>query len=450
MRTDDVIENGIEQSEWERLASDLENRPASEIAEILERLEDPQCAAICRRLVAEKFAEIFAHFESEKQSSVAKQLSDEELSRLLTNLRPDDRTRFLEDLPQETADKLLHFLSGQEFAESRQLLAYPKESVGRLMTPEVIAVQPVWTIEQALAHIRLKGQETETLNTIYVTTHDGVLVDALELERFVLAEPSAPVSQIMDHSFVALPPEADREEAVRQIQKYDLYALPIVDSSNMLLGVVTADDVMDIAEEETTEDIQKGAAVDPLETRYHDSSIWVLYRKRAPWLIMLLFVNLAASSVIAMYEETLASALTLTFFIPLLMGAGGNTGSQSATLIVRALATGDLSGSRWFATMGKELAVGITLGATLGFAIGWLGMLRADFALAVAVAAAMVAVVLVSNLLGVLFPFLLTKLGIDPAVASGPMVTSTADVTSLLLYFSIATFVLGSAMNSLG
>ena len=441
---DRVIENAIEQNDWAALASRLKGLPAPEIVDVLDGLSPAQYAAFCRRLPPEQFAEIFAHLDRDKQNALSDELTDTELTLLVTNLRPDDRTRFLENLPQQSADKLLDLLSGEEFAKTRQLLAYPKESVGRLMTPEFFAVHADWSIEQALRHIRIEGRKSETLSIIYVTTDDGKLIDALELERFVLADPGDRVSGIMDQSFVALSPHDDREQAVRQIQKYDLHALPVVGADNTLLGIVTADDVMDIAEEETTEDIQKGAAVDPLETSYHDSSIWSLYRKRAPWLVTLVFVNLAASSVIAIYEDVLASALALTFFIPLLMGAGGNTGSQSATLIVRALATGDLERSRWLSTMAKELIVGMTLGLTLGFAVGWLGVFRADFALGMTVALAMIAIVLVANLLGVLFPLLLTKLRFDPAVASSPMVTSTADVTSLLLYFSIANFILAS------
>ena len=242
---------------------------------------------------------------------------------------------------------------------------------------------------------------------------------------------------------MTLSPQDDREKAVRKMQKYDLLALPVVNENGILLGLVTTDDVLDVAEEEATEDIQKGAAVEPLKASYRDSTVWALYQKRIPWLVVLMFVNLAASGVIAVYQETLASALTLAFFIPLLMGCGGNTGSQSATLMVRALATEDFQGSQWLKAVMKEVAVGTTIGLTLGIGVGLIGYLEEDPVIGIAVGLAMGAIVLVSNLLGVLFPVFLTKLRIDPAVASSPMVTSTADVTSLFLYFSIATLVLG-------
>jgi magnesium transporter len=313
------------------------------------------------------------------------------------------------------------------------------------MTPDFVSVLPNWTIEQALQHIRRKGKEAETIGVIYVTDAQEKLLDALELERLVLAPPSATIASIMDHSFVALAPEKDREEAVKTMQKYDLFALPVIDTNRVLLGIVTADDVFDVAVEEATEDIQKGAAVEPLKMSYREASIWALYQKRIPWLIGLVVVNLAASGVIAVYEETLASALVLVFFIPLLMASGGNTGAQAATLMVRALATEDVKGNQWIRALGKEVGVGGLLGITMGMGIGMIGLARSDWSIGLAVGLATIAIVLVSNLIGVLFPVALNFFRIDPAVASSPMVTSAADITSLLLYFSITTVIIGSS-----
>lgn len=226
------------------------------------------------------------------------------------------------------------------------------------------------------------------------------------------------------------------------MQKYDLFALPVVDINGILLGIVTADDELDVAEEEATEDIQKGAAVEPLKTSYRESGIWMLYRKRIPWLMALILVNLTASSVIAVYEEMLASTLVLTSFIPMLMGSGGNTGAQADMLMVRSLAIEDLKASQWLNTAWKELAVRSTLGLTMEIGAGCIGYAWGGIVVGVGVGLAMVAVVVISNLLGVLLPVLLTKLDIDPAVASSPMVTSTTDVTSLVLYFSIVRLVI--------
>ncbi|MDX1412417.1 MAG: magnesium transporter [Nitrospirales bacterium] len=437
-----TLENMIEHAQWDTLSKNLQAGPVADVADVVAELSDAQVALVARHLPPTLFAGLFSYFDQDKQRSVANELSKGELVQLIGGLRPDDRINFLETLPEETAEEIFPLLNKEDRRNAKRLLGYPEESVGRFMTSEFIAVSSSWNLAQALAYIQENGQQLETINTIYVTDEEGRLLDVLELERFVLGNPSDPVSKIMDDSFVSLLPDEDREEAVRLIQKHDVYAIPVIDANHTLLGVITADDVMDIAEQETTEDIQKGGGISPLEDSYHHSSIWELYRKRVLWLMILVFVNLAASGVIALHESTLASSIGLLFFIPLLMGAGGNTGAQSATLIVRALATGDLQYSQWAHIMTKEMLVGGSLGLTLGLGIGWLGILREDWSLGFTVALAMLAVVVVSNLLGVLFPLLLTKLRFDPAVASSPLVTSTADITTLWLYFSVALVVL--------
>lgn len=299
--------------------------------------------------------EVFSYLEPEIQDSLLTELTDHETRELLAKLRPDDRTVLLEELPRQTILRLQNLLSSRDLIEARKLLGYPEESVGRLMIPDFVSVLPDWTIEQAFQHIRRKGRETETIGVIYVTDAQEKLLYALELERFVLASPSATVESIMDHSFVALAPEEDREEAVKKMQKYDLFALPVVDASGVILGIVTADDVFDVAVEEATEDIQMGAAVEPLKMSYREASAWGLYQKRIPWLVGLVVINFGASGVIAFYEEMLASALALAFFIPLLMASGGNTGAQAATLMVRALAIEDVKGAQWIKALGKEV-----------------------------------------------------------------------------------------------
>lgn len=226
------------------------------------------------------------------------------------------------------------------------------------------------------------------------------------------------------------------------MQHYDVSVLPVTDSDGVLLGIVTVDDVLDVAEEEATEDFHLTAAVKPLKTSYRETGVWSLYRKRVVWLAALLIINLASGGVIAYYEETLTSAIALAFFIPLLMASAGNTGAQSATLIVRALATGDLSLNQWLATVTKELGIGLLLGATLSFAGWWFGFFKGGVEIALIVSMSMLSVVLVTNIIGVVIPLLLTKLDIDPAVASSPLITSIADVSCLFIYFTIATMVL--------
>jgi magnesium transporter len=312
------------------------------------------------------------------------------------------------------------------------------------MTPDYVAVRPIWTIGQALDHIRSRGKDAETISVIYVTDTSWRLIDALDLRLFVLASPKESVEKIVDYSFESISAAEDREQAVKIMQEYDLPALPVVDSEGILLGIVTVDDVLDVAQEEATEDFQRVAAVNPLRIGYGDANVWSLYRKRIVWLLILVLVSLMSSAVIAAYEQTLASAITLAFFIPLLIASGGNTGAQSATLAIRAIATGDVELDQWAHVVAKELLVGIALGLTMGIASWVLGLFRGGFEIGVVVAVTMVSVVFVANLIGVSLPFLLTRLRVDPAVVSTPLITSILDSVGLLIYFSVAIWYLSA------
>ena len=433
----------IDQKRWKEVQDSIAKCPTPEVADLLLSLEKSERVWLFRLMPRQLSSAVFSYLDPQLQNSLLKELTDDETRRLLANLEPDDRTHLLEELPGQAIQRLLNLLSGEDLKQARQLLGYPAESVGRLMTPEYLAVRPDWTIEKALQHIRTRGGDSETLNIIYVTDESWRLRDALELRRFVLAAPSDTVNQLMGRRLITLSAHDDREEAVQAMLKYDLFAVPVVDSDGVLLGVVTMDDVLDVAEEETTEDFQKVAAVTPLKVSYRHASVWSLYRKRIPWLVALVLVNLATSGVIAAYEQTLASAIALAFFIPLLLGSGGNAGVQAATLTVRALATGDVKKTQWLRTLGKEVLVGGMLGITMGLAALTLGLFRVGFETAAVLALAMVAIVIAANIMGVLMPFLLSQFDIDPAVASSPLITTVADVGGLLIYFSIATWILG-------
>ena len=442
--TDTTEESLVEQKKWEELRTLLTTKPVPEVAEMLSALPKPERVLAYNVLPPSQAWEVFSYLQPEIQDSLLTELTDHEARELLAKLRPDDRTVLLEELPRQTILRLQNLLSSHDLIEARKLLGYPEESVGRLMTPDFVSVMPDWTIEQAFQHIRRKGREAETIGTIYVTDAQWKLLDALELECFVLASPSATAESIMDDSFVALAPDEDREEAVKKMQKYDLFALPVVDASGVILGIVTADDVFDVAVEEATEDIQMGGAVEPLKMSYREASAWGLYQKRIPWLVGLVVINFGASGMVAFYEEMLASALALAFFIPLLMASGGNTGAQATTLMVRALVIEDVKGAQWIKALGKEVAVGSLLSFTMGIGMGVIGITSSDWGIGLTVGLAMTAIVLVSNLIDVLCPVALNFVRVDPAVASSLMVTSIVDITSLLLYFAIASVIIGS------
>jgi len=437
------INNLIQEQNWPVLREKLTGRTAPETAELLPELDKPHRVLAFRLLPREFSTEVFSFLEGDYQDALLKELTGEETRRLLADLKPDDRTQFLSELPGQVTQRLLNLLSPADLKEARRLLGYPEESVGRLMTPDYVAVRPEWTAARALEHIRRKGKDSETINVVYVTDSSWKFLDALELRRFILAKPTDTVEQMMDYSYVTLSAVDDREQAVRVMLRHGFVALPVLDSAGILLGIVTADDVLDVAQEEATEDFHKTAAVAPLKTGYREAGIWPLYRKRIGWLVILVFVNLVSSGVISIYEEVLASALALAFFIPLLIDSGGNTGAQSATLMVRALATGDVKLAQWFKVLAKELFVGISLGTTMGLAGGLLGLFRGGYQIGLVVGLAMVSIVVVANVIGVVLPFILIKLRLDPAVASSPLITSVADAAGLIIYFTLAAWILG-------
>jgi magnesium transporter len=432
----------IQQRKWKSLREVVADIPAPDLADLLVQVKEPDKVLLFTSLPRDLASDVFSYLETSEKDEMLTELTDEETRRLLADLPPDERTSLLENLPGVATQRVLNLLSPKDLEQTRVLLGYPEESVGRLMRPDYVAVRPDWTIARALEHIRARGKDIETISIIYVADASWHLLDALELQRFILADPNDTVESIMDRNYIGLNALDDQEEAVRTMDRYDLYALPVMDDENVLLGIVTVDDILDIAREEATEDFHKFAAVAPLKESYRETGRLRLYRKRIGWLIILVGVNLISSGIIHFYEETLQALFTLAFFIPLLIGTGGNTGAQSATLMVRALATDDLTISDWFQTLIKEVGVGGLLGFTMAAATFPLGFWRGDLPVAIIVSATMASIVIIANLVGMLLPFLMTRFGLDPAVASSPLITTVMDALGLLIYFSIATYVL--------
>jgi magnesium transporter len=433
----------IANKQWSKLREELSSWQVADIGEFLFELDKADQVIVFRLLPRNISSEVFTFLMKEQRNALLAALSDEETRSLLHNLEPDDRTNLFEELPGRVTQKLMNLLSPEELEKTRELMGYPEESIGRIMTPNYVAVRPNWSIRQGLEQIRTKGKEdSETLNVIYVTDSNWKLLDALELKRFIFNPPETIIEEIMDHTFVSLSAFEDREQAVHTMGRYDMSALPVVDSEGVLLGVVTFDDVMDVAEEEATEDFHKGAAVTPLKNSYYETGVKELYRKRIGWLLALVFVNLVSLELLAAYQEILASTIALTFFIPLLIGSGGNAGAQSATLMVRALGTGDIEPNQWLMTLLKELSVGAGLGLTMGLAAATLGIIRGGMEIAIIVCISMITIIMVANIIGVMMPFILTKMNLDPAVASNPLITSITDATGLSIYLAISTWIL--------
>ncbi len=432
---------------WSDLREQFATWEVPEVAELLHELEKRERVMLLRSLDRERSADVFSYLERDEQDWLLRELTDGETRALLSELDPDDRAALLDELPARMTKRLMSLLSPDDLKEVRFLLGYPEESVGRLMTPYYVAVHESDTVEQALRTIRERGPDSETINRIYVRDEAGKLLDDMPLRRLILTDLATPVSGIMDRNFVSLSAYDDREKAVETMADYDIVALPVVDSQGILLGIVTIDDVMDVAEQETTEDIHRAASVEPLRMSYRQASIVTLFRKRIVWLVILVLVNLVSASIIALFEAELQKAIVLTFFIPLLLGTAGNAGAQAATLMLRALVTGDVELDEWLKTLLKELVVGVLLGVSLG-ALGWLmGTFHAGgyagLQIGAVVGLTMFAIVVVANFVGMILPFILARLSIDPAVASNPLITTIADATGLLIYFAIASRVLG-------
>jgi magnesium transporter len=432
----------IEKKEWKEIKNELDRLPSSDIAYILENSNNETKLLLFRLLPNEKAAKVFSELEPDEQESILRNIGNKKVKQLILELPPDDRTEIFGDLPGNITQKLLNILPPEERQEALSLLCYPERSVGRIMTPEYIAVKSDWTIEKALNHIRELGKDAETVNMIYVVDNKWHLIDSLPIRKFILAQPGDTVNSIMDYKFISISPYDDQEEAAKKIQKYNLVALPVVDKEGVLLGIVTIDDVLDVLEEETTEDFHKGAAVSPVGISYITASPWVLYRKRVLWLAVLLFTGFISSTIISRFQVALESVIALAFFIPVLIDTGGNTSTQSATLIIRAIATGDLTLRKWFSVVKKELLTGALLGLSLGV-IFFLRcfLLKEGIQMGLTLGFSIFSIIIISNLIGALLPIILTKLRLDPAIISSPLLTTIIDATGLLIYFYIANLI---------
>jgi magnesium transporter len=441
----------IRDRNFNQLREFLLDLPVPDLAELLADSSPEERAVLFRLLPRELAAEAFEYLPFEAQEELLKGLGDVQVARVLDDVRPDDRTAFLEELPGQVTARLLNLLSPSERAVARSLLGYPEESIGRLMTPDYVAVRDGWTMDQVLAHVRKFGSDSETLNVLYVVDEGGKLHDDVRIREVLLADADKRVADLMDGEMVALNATDDQETAVTAFRRYDRTALPVVDSAGVLVGIVTVDDVLDVAEEEATEDIQKLGGSEALEEPYLAVGLLTLVQKRATWLIVLFLGEMLTATAMAFFEAEIARAVVLALFVPLIISSGGNSGSQAATLIIRALALGEVTLLDWWAIARREVMAGVALGAILG-AIGFLRIaVWSAFSavygphwlmIALTVAATLLGVVLWGTLVGSMFPLLLKKLGADPATSSAPFVATLVDVTGLVIYFTVASFLL--------
>lgn len=385
------------------------------------------------------------------QKTFIEELPEDQKITLLNALSPDDRTALLEELPPDLVCLLLKYLSPEERALSVRLLGYPKDSVGRLMTPDYISVKLDWTVQEVLDYIRKKGHDSETLNVIYAVDDKGVLVDDFRIREFLLSPLDSTVGKLADYRFIALHVTDSVENAIRIFRKYARTALPVIDQKGILLGIVTGDDIMALSVEEDTEDIQKIGGVAALTEPYIDTPFFSLIKKRVGWLVILFVGELFTASAMGYYEDEIAKAVVLALFLPLIISSGGNSGSQASTLIVRALALGEITIKDWWRIVKREVTSGLFLGTILGV-IGFIrviiwSQLFSSYGehwllIAFTIFLSLVGVVTWGTLSGAMLPLILNRCGVDPATSSAPFVATLVDVTGLIIYFNIALIVL--------
>lgn len=419
-----------------------------QIADVLIALPPGPMAVIFRLLPRQRAANVFTLLPEDQQQMLVEEMSHEQLAQMFDDMPPDDRAQLFEEMPGQVTAKVLALMNPQERRKTQIILGYPPESIGRIMTPDYLTLRPEWTVQQAMDHIRRHGRDAETINTLYVLNELQILIDDIRLRQLLLADPLAKIESLMDNHVVSLSAMHDREEAVNVMNKYDFPVLPVVDSGGILVGIVTFDDVADVAQRETTEDIQKLGAVQALEEPFLSAPLWELIRKRGFWLTILFVGQMLTIWAMAIFDEQFERMIVLMLFVPLIISSGGNTGSQAATLVIRALAVGDVRLRDWWRVLKREIICGLVLGLWLGFIgmarihlwqwAGWSDFTEHYHLIGFTVLFAVSGVVLWGTVVGSMLPLILRKMRLDPATISAPLIATLVDVTGVMIYFGTA------------
>ena len=441
----------IQEGEFFKLKQILRNFQPAELVTLIENEDEREQLIIFRLLPLKLATEVFEYLDLDVQRYFLNNLAQDKMTDILNEMSPDDRTTLLEFLPANFVAELIQSLSEPERKVTLELLGYPEYSVGRLMTPDYIAIRENWTVQQVLDYVRQHGGQSETLNMLYVTDAHGVLTDDIRIREILLASPTVRVRDIMDHRFVQLLAGQDQEDAIDTFRRNDRVALPVVSDQGILLGIVTLDDILSIREQEDTEDIQKFGGSEALEEPYLTMPLLRLVQKRAGWLVILFLGELLTASAMQFFEGELQKAIVLVQFIPLIISSGGNSGSQATSLIIRAMALGEFKLSDWWQVLRREIVGGLLLGLILGIVgfsrIAIWQSIKPIYGphwvlVGLTVGFALVGIVLWGSLAGSMLPLILKKLGLDPATSSAPFVATLVDVTGLIIYFSVALLVL--------
>jgi len=433
----------------------LDNLNISEVESLIDEL--PEYAdTFISTLSINRAVNVFRILDFPTQERIVKKLSGPKIAELINELPPDDRTSFFSELHGDAVKKMIILLPPADRKEALSLLGYPEESIGRLMTPDYITVKKHWSVARVLDHIRKYGKNSETIDVLYVIDENGILLDDIRIREILLVKPDVLVSDLMDNRLISLKAYDPQEEAINVFRMNNRVALPVTDDQQIMLGIVTVDDILWVANEEYTEDIQRFGGSEALDEPYLDVSLMNLVKKRAGWLVVLFIGELFTATVMQYYEHQLEKVLVLTMFIPLIVSSGGNSGSQASTLIIRAMALGEVGIIDWWRVMKREFTAGLLLGLILGLIgftriFGW--HLFSDvygehwLQIAFTVSISLVGIVLWGSLIGSMFPFVLRRFKADPATSSAPFVATLVDVTGLIIYFSVAAVILHEAMK---
>lgn len=438
------VDKLFERKQFKSLKELLITMEPADIAEILSEKNSTERVFIFRLLPKDLAIEVFEFLEGTIREELLASFTDSEAASIIEDMSDDDRTALFDELPAKTVKKLLARLSPEERRLANTLLNYPPDSAGHIMTPEFVDLKEDMSSSEALARIRQSAAKKETIYTLFVVDPARKLMGTVHLEDLILASVDVAVKDLMDALPVFVSTDTDQEEAAKTMSKYDLQTIPVVDREHRLVGILTFDDILDIVQDEATEDFERMAGISPVDESYMEAGVFTLIRKRFTWLLVCIVTQVFSSSILENYSFALESVVALAFFIPLLIDTGGNTGTQSATLVIRGLTTGEIEREDIYRVLSKELVLGLFLGGALGILASFRAwIMGTGYGLAMTVAVSVVGVVMLGNLVGALMPFIAQKFRIDPAVMSGPFITTVVDVIGLLIYFEVARCFLG-------
>ena len=435
----DIFIKLLAQREFKAVRSILDVMNEVDIASLLSTLSDKELALAFRLIPKDKAAEVFSNMDTSMQTYLVTMFTEKELKELLDDLYMDDTVDMLEELPANLVKRILATVSASDRSMINQLLNYPEDSAGSIMTTEYVDLREEMTVGQAMAHIKKTGIHKETIYTCYITERRK-LVGIVSAKDLMTTDDDVPIKDLMETEIISVYTHSDQEQVAQLFTKYDLLALPVIDQDGRMVGIVTFDDAMDVMVDEATEDITKMAAINPSEKTYFETSVLQHAKNRIPWLLILMFTSIITGTIITRYENAFAAIPLLVSFIPMLMDTGGNCGSQSATLIIRGIALDEIRFTDLFKVMFKEFRISLIVGAFLAVANGVRIFIQYhNTGLAVVIACSLMGTVIMAKLVGCILPLLAKKVNLDPAIMASPLITTLVDTFSILIYFNIAT-----------